>query len=102
MTEYQYIIDSTTLKARYDRICQIITALELQQVAAAANGDVESYSLDDGQTRINTVYRTPEAIAKAILMYERIKNSILDQLLGTRIVSLKDAKTIQSNGIYGL
>lgn len=99
MTEYQYIIDSTSLKERYDRLVQIITALELQQVSAAANSDVQSYTLDDGQTKISTQYRSAESISKAILMYERLKNKILDQLLGTRVVVLRDAKTIQSNGL---
>ena len=98
MTEYQYIINSDSLKSRYDRICQIIESLELQQISATANSDVEAYTLDDGQTRINTQYRNPESIAKAIIMYERLKNSIQERLLGTRIISLRDAKTVKSNG----
>jgi hypothetical protein len=56
-TEYEYIIDSTSLKQRYDRICSIITALENQQLLMAGNSDVVTYSLDDGQTRISTTYR---------------------------------------------
>lgn len=99
MTEYEYIIDSTSLKQRYDRICQIITGLENQQLAAVGNSDVEAYTLDDGQTRINTQYRSAEDIAKAIFQYERIKNSIQAKLLGTRIVALRDSNTVQSN--YG-
>jgi len=98
MTEYQYIIDSKSLKERYDRLCQIIAALELQMVSASANADIESYSLDDGQTRINTTYRSSESIAKAILGFEQIKTRVMEQLLGTRVVALRDAKTIQSYG----
>ena len=97
MTEYEYIINSTSLKERYDRICAIIRALEDQQIAVISNSDVESYTLDDGQTRINTTYRSALDIAKAIDSYERVKNRIQGELLGTRIVALRDAKTVQSN-----
>ncbi len=97
MTEYQYIIDSTGLKDRYDRICLIIAGLETQQLAVIANSDIEEYTLDDGQTKIKTVYRDLESITKAILDFTKIKNQILQQLTGTRIVRLADAKAIQSN-----
>lgn len=97
MTEYEYIIDSTSLKQRYDRITAIITALENQQLAAVGNSDVLQYSLDDGQTRISTMYRSADQIAKAIDVYEKIQNRILSQITGTRIVRLADAKDVQSN-----
>lgn len=100
MTEYQYIIDSTSLKQRYDRIVSIITALETQQLAMVGNSDVVSYSLDDGQTRISTNYRNPDQVAKAITEYEKIAERILNQITGTRIVRLADAKSIQSNRKY--
>ena len=100
MTEYEYIINSTGLKDRYDRICAIIRALEDQQLAVVGNSDVESYTLDDGQTRINTTYRSALEIAKAIDQYERIKNRIQGELLGTRVVALRDANTIKSNGRF--
>lgn len=95
-TEYEYIIDSVGLKERYDRICAIITALENQQIAAVGNSDVISYSLDDGQTRISTNYRSALDIQKAIEGYEKIKERILNQITGTRIVRLADAESIQS------
>jgi hypothetical protein len=98
MTEYQYIIDSTSLKERYDRITSIITALETQQLLEAGKSGVVSYSLDDGQTRISTQYRSPDQIMKAIEAYEKIRERILNQITGTRIVRLADAGSIQSNG----
>ncbi len=102
MTEYQYIIDSTSLKERYDRICQIIEGLENQQLAVVGNSDIDEYTLDDGQTKIKTVYRSLEQITKAINNYERIKNRILQQLTGTGIVRLADAKAIQSNNNFSV
>jgi hypothetical protein len=97
-TEYQYVIDSVDLKQRYDRIKAIITALENQQLALVGNSDVVSYSLDDGQTRISTTYRSADQIAKAIDQYEKILIRIESQITGTRIVRLADAGSIQSNG----
>lgn len=96
-TEYQYIIDSVGLKARYDRITAIITALENQMLACVSNSDVISYSLDDGQTRISTSYRSADQISKAIDQYEKIRNRIKAELTGTTIVRLADAETVQSN-----
>lgn len=97
-TEYRYIIDSTGLKQRYDRITAIITALENQQLLMIGNSDVVSYSLDDGQTRISTTYRSSEQVSVAITQYEKIRNRILAELTGTSIVRLADAGSIQSNG----
>lgn len=97
MTEYQYIIDSTSLKERYDRINNIINQLELQQISLISNSGIVSYSLDDGQTKIQTSYRSADQIAEAIRQYEKIKNRIADQITGSRIVRLADAGTIQSN-----
>lgn len=96
-TEYQYVIDSADLKQRYDRIKAIIAALENQQLAMVGNSDVVSYSLDDGQTRIQTNYRSADQIAKAISDYEKILYRIKAQITGTRIVRLADAGSIQSN-----
>jgi hypothetical protein len=100
MTEYQYVIDSTSLKARFDRITAIITALENQQLLIVGNCDALSYSLDDGQTRITTTYRSADQISLAITAYEKIRNRILAELTGTRIVRLADAGSIQSNNGY--
>lgn len=101
-TEYEYIINSTTLKQRYDRIQAIITALETQQLAMVGKSGTVSYSLDDGQTRISTQYRSSADIAKAISDYEKILTRIESQITGTRVMALRDAKSVQSNGNNGL
>ena len=98
MTEAEYITNSQGIADRYTRICTIITALENQQIAVIANSDVQEYSLNDGQTVIKTVYRSPDSIAKAIEQYEKIKNRIHAQMTGQRVMRLADAGSIQSNG----
>lgn len=97
-SEYQYVIDSVDLKQRYDRIKAIITALENQQLLSVGKAGTISYSLDDGQTRISTQYRSFDQVAKAIESYEKILTRIESQITGTRIVALRDAKAVQSNG----
>ncbi len=98
MTEYEYIIDSTGLKQRYDRVTEIITALENQMILAAGNSTTEEYELNDGQIKIRTLYRNPDSISKAIDSFEKIRNRILAELTGTRRMRLADAESIQSNG----
>lgn len=98
-TEYQYVIDSPNLKARYDRLSQIITALENQQLAMVGKSGTLKYSLNDGQTMISTEYRSSAEIAAAITEYEKIRNRVLSELTGTRVKRLADAESVQSNGL---
>jgi len=96
--EYQYVIDSADLKQRYDRIKAIITALENQQLLSVGKSGTISYSLNDGQTSISTQYRSFSEVAKAIEQYEKILERITNKITGTRIITLRDAKSVQSNG----
>lgn len=98
MTESEYIVSANTKRERLIRINQIIEALELQQISAVANSDVDSYALNDGQIQISTKYRSPEQIAKAIEAYDKIKARLESDLEG-RIVRLADAESIRSNGV---
>ena len=90
LTEKLYIETATGLLERYNRVCAIITALEEQlQNTGAENSDVEEYALDDGQTKIRTLYRSPSQIADAIFKFEKIKEMLLNKLNG-RTVALRD------------
>lgn len=102
MTETQYIVDSVGDEQKYLRICQIITALENQQIAAAGKSDISEYQLNDGQINIRTIYRSPDAIAKAINDYEKIKTRLEHKLSGTRVVTLRDAAAVRTNGLSRL
>lgn len=81
-SETFYIESATTLKTKIVRLDAIITALENQAVLAAGNSDISEYSLDDGQTKIRTVYNTVSSIAKAIKDYEMIKQIYVNRLNG--------------------
>jgi len=96
-TETLYIESATTLEERVRRICAIIEALELRQVAVIGNEDVQEYSIDDGQVKIKTSYRGAKQIAEAIQAYEVIKQRILNKLNGRQMV-LRDWRGL--NGDY--
>jgi len=96
-SEVCFISCSQSQIDRANRIMQVIIALENQSLEAAGNSDISEYSLDDGQIRIKTAYRTPEEIAKAIDHYEKIYNRIVARCSGTRIVSLRDARAFNLN-----
>lgn len=99
MTDAEYIMNSSGIVDRYNRICLVITALENQAILMASNAGVEEYSLDDGQTKIKTAYRSPEMVAKAINAFDAIRNRLHAQMTGTRIIRLSDTTSVQSNGV---
>jgi hypothetical protein len=89
-----YIKCAQDTKDKIDRIDAIIEALEDAELnSAIQSGDVDEYSLDDGQTRIKTVIRGPEAIEKAITALERRKQRIINRCVGYRY-GLQDGKVI--------
>jgi phage terminase large subunit len=83
VSETVYISSASGLEARLTRICSIIEALELRMVSVGvSNSTTKQYMLDDGQTKIQTEYNTPEDMAKAIIGFEKIKQKIINQLNG--------------------
>lgn len=94
-----YINEATSLRDKIKRIDDIITALETSALKAASTGNINEYSLDDGQTKIRTVYRNAAEVAHSITAFETIKQRYLNQLLG-RGVRLMDGKNFSRTG-YG-
>lgn len=89
-----YIETAASDAERYERVDAVIDALEAQLIKAAANENIAEYSLDDGQTKISTVYRSVESIEKAIFSMIRLKNYYANKLNG-RVVTLVDSKNIK-------
>jgi hypothetical protein len=85
-TEVLYIQSVTDLQTRYTRLGQIITALETQMLLAATDTNIEEYSLDDGQVKIKTLYRSPDSIAKAINAFEVLQQKTFNKLNGRAMV----------------
>ena len=92
-----YINGGINLQDKITRLNAIITALEDSALKAAANGNISEYSLDDGQTKIRTVYRNAADVANAISAFETIRQRWINQLNG-RHMRLVDSKNFRRNG----
>jgi len=79
-----YVNCSSNIKEKIARIDAIISVLEDSELNNAANGDVSEYWLDDGQTKIKTVFRDADSIEKAILALQRRKKRLQNECAGYR------------------
>lgn len=81
-TEKVYIENANDLKDRITRIEAVITALETQLLTGAANGDIVSYSLDDGQTKITSQYRGVASMMAGLKALDALRQRLINQLNG--------------------
>ena len=89
-----YIESATNLCDKIVKIDAIITALEDTALKSATSDDITEYSLDDGQTKIKTVYKGTDAILNSIQSLIRLRNYYLNKLNG-RQVRLVDGKSLR-------
>lgn len=83
-----YITSASDLEERIDNIKAVMSALRDQRLNAALNDNIsnyQEYSLDDGQTKIRTVYRGINEINGAIKVLERELQECYNQLNGRRV-----------------
>jgi hypothetical protein len=81
------------LKARINRLTVIINGLENMMVIAASNGNILSYQFNDGQSQINTTYRTLKDVTDALNAFETIRTRLINKASG-RTNILRDADTV--------
>lgn len=84
-----YIQSSENLKDKICRIEAIIKALEDKALTAIVDEDVMEYTLDDGQTKIKTIFRGVGSILRAIQGYEQLLQMYANRFNG-RITVLRD------------
>lgn len=84
-----YIRDCNTIKEKITKIEEIIALLMDSMVEAAGNQDVTEYRLDDGQTKVQTIYRSADQIRKTIYNLEALKEMYINRCTG-RITRLVD------------
>lgn len=98
-----FINSATELKDRIKNIRLVMSALRAQRLAVALNpniANVAEYTLDDGQTKIHTVYRGLKEINDAMNVLEKELQTCYNQLNG-RITRNVDGKNL--NGFrYGI
>lgn len=92
-----YIACVRTPGERIKRIDQIIDALMDAALTAAETGYVDEYMLDDGQTKINQKYKSPEEIGAAIKKFQEIRNLYVNQA-GGAFVKLVDRSNFKKYG----
>jgi hypothetical protein len=93
-----YVTSRTDLRGQIANIKAVMTALRQQRLEAAANGNIsnmQEYSLDDGQTKIKTVYRSLNEINNALKVLEQELQMCYNQLNG-RMVRLVDGKNFNN------
>lgn len=91
----KFIETATCLQDRVDKVQAIIDALYNTALVSAGNDDIEEYMLDDGQSKIRTIYKGTEAVLKSIHSFEKIKQMYINQING-RVVRMVDSKSLRT------
>ena len=87
VTEKVYIESATSLEEKLARYDTIILALENRMIDAGTdNATTGSYSVDDGQVKIQNMYTSVDAMEKGIEAFEYLRNKILNKLNGRQMV----------------
>lgn len=89
-----YIEDAETTKDKINRIDNAIDALWSQVMKAVENDDVQSYSLDNGQTSISVTYRSTMQVMNSIKFLEMWKNKYIKRLNGHQMIA-KDSRNLR-------
>jgi hypothetical protein len=86
ITETLYIEATTSLTTKLARIDAIILALENRILNfSETSAEKQGYSLDDGQVKISTQYRSVTEMAAAIERFEFQRQRIINKLNGSNI-----------------
>ncbi len=90
-----YIESKKEINQKIVAIEKIIDAmiLRMAEVAEGVGSTVDEYSLDDGQMKIRTSYRSIEAIQKGISALEATKQMYVNRL-NTRVTVLRDTRSL--------
>jgi len=89
----EYIKAAPDVIARINRLTAVIEALENCSLNAASNGEISSYSFNDGQSDIKTSYTSITEISNSIEMFEKIRERLINRAQG-RLTILRDADTL--------
>lgn len=86
LTVSQYIESKTTLREKIESIDNLISQMELQALDAIGTSGTASYSVDDGQMKVSTEYRSMDDISKAINSLEKIKQRYINRHNGSVMI----------------
>jgi hypothetical protein len=86
-----YVAEAESYQEKITRIDNVISVMESTLLKAAETGHISEYSLDDTQTKIKTVYRSPDEVLKSIRALESLKTLYKNRING-RTIRLVDSK----------
>ncbi len=86
-----YVTSAKSNLERIQKIDNIINLLLDVAVKMAAQQVYSEYTLDDGQSKISTVYRDTASVERAILAFESLKMMYINRTNG-RMVRLVDSR----------
>ena len=89
-----YIETATSLKDKVKKIDEVIAALLVTATKSAANAHITSYSIDNGQTKINAEYAGTEAVFASIKAFETLREYYKQKING-RVFRLVDGKNFR-------
>ena len=98
----QYILSANSIADKIIAIDKVIEAMFLLMLEPEVieKQYISEYSLDDGQTKIKTVYRDLVEINNAIIALEKELERMYNKLNG-RMVRLTDGKNFKGNRFNG-
>ena len=88
-----FINSAKTDKESIARIDAVIDALYTTVLKAAETGNIEEYTLNDGQVKINTIYRNPKEVTATIQALQVFRQKFVNSLNG-RVFRLTDGKNL--------
>ena len=90
-----YLLSKTTLLAKICAIEVLIDTmvLRLTEAAAGQNAVIDEYSMDDGQMKVKTSYRSTDELVAGIYALERLKEIHINNFNGRGVV-LRDVRGI--------
>lgn len=97
-SEVNYLETCESLVAKITAIDAIITALLTAAATFSPKDGIQEYWLDDGQTKIKTIYKGVDQIWRSIDNFKRLKNEYKEQLTGGRVMRLVDGKNLSHHG----
>jgi len=94
----EYLASATTTEAKIVALEKVITALFVTLEKAAVNDDISSYMLDDGQTKVETMYKSAAQVAASIKALETLLNMYRRKLGGGGVMRFVDSSNLNGTG----
>lgn len=99
-----YVETAKSLEAKIAKLDEVILMLYDTMIKAATNDNIEEYTLDNGQTKIHTKYKSTAQVEASINALERQKQLLINRLNRNTtgsIVRLVDSRNLPGRNNLG-